>query len=74
MIRIQKFSLSTERKNGNSLVLNFMLHAFNSGIQVAPPVNVCDAQRKKVVAEAKYMCNVAKQHRYLTTTKSKGYG
>ena len=38
------------------------------------PVVGYDAQRKKVVAEARYRCNAAKQHRHLNTARSRGEG
>ena len=34
----------------------------------------CESQRKKMVCEARYMCNGAKQQRYFTTAESKGQG
>ena len=35
------------------------------------PVIGCDSQGKKMVAEAGYICNIAEQHRYFTTPRSK---
>ena len=35
------------------------------------PVVSCDSQGKRMVAEARYMCNVTGQQRYFTTARSK---
>ena len=42
---------------------------FISGVRM--PVVSCDSQGKRMVVEARYMCNVTKQHRYFTTARSK---
>ena len=36
------------------------------------PVVGCDSQNKKLIAEARYMCNIAKQQMYLAAARSKG--
>ena len=38
------------------------------------PVVNCDSQGKNMVAEAGYMCNVAKQQRYFPTARSESKG
>ena len=64
------FSLPTDGRNRVSPGKNFTVTLFFvSGVRM--PVIGCDSERKKMVAEAGYMCNVAEQHMYFTTARSK---